>query len=220
MGTDDLHHKSRRRTQTGDYSRKSRGTKEKRETFLIVCEGKQTEPNYFRSFPIKSEVVHLDIRGEGKNTISLVQEAVKLKNAAIKQGKPYVQVWCVFDKDSFSNEQFNNAIKLCKDVSIDYAYSNEAFELWYLLHFNYIDTALSREQYKDMLSERLGKTYRKEDPNIYALLQQKGREDQAIQRAKKLEKHHISINGKLDPCNQNPSTNVFKLVEILNKFVQ
>ena len=52
--------------------------------FLIVCEGTDTEPNYFRSF-IKdrwSEVktVGSVIKGCGRGTCQLVAEAVKMRD--------------------------------------------------------------------------------------------------------------------------------------------
>lgn len=219
MGTDDIHHKNKR-DRTGSYGRPSGNRRDKRETFLIVCEGKKTEPNYFQSFPVKSDVINLDVRGEGKNTISLVREAVRLKEEAIDRKQPYVQVWCVFDKDSFSDEQFNQAIQLCEEKQIHYAYTNEAFELWYLLHFDYLDTAFSRDQYKVKLSERIGQEYLKEDPNMYSLLQKLGNEKLAIRWAKDLRRYHFYRDGKHDPCNQNPSTTVYELVEILYQYVE
>lgn len=150
--------------------------------------------------------------------LSLVQEAVRLQEEAIDRKQPYVQVWCVFDKDSFTNEQFNQAIQLCNTKRIRYAYTNEAFELWYLLHFDYLDTGLSRDQYKNKLTNRIGQEYRKEDPLIYSLLQKLGNEKLAIRWAKDLRRYHFKRDGKHDPCNQNPSTTVHELVEILYEY--
>ncbi|MDF5732679.1 MAG: RloB family protein, partial [Rhizonema sp. PD38] len=104
------------------------------ERFLIVCEGEKTEPNYFKSFRVPGKVV-IDIRGLGNNTIGLVEEVVIIKNDA-----EYDQVWCVFDRDSFPRKDFNAALALATRENIQVAYSNEAFELWYLLHFHYYDT--------------------------------------------------------------------------------
>jgi RloB-like protein len=72
-------------------------------TILIVCEGKNTEPSYFRQFRLASATVKA--LGLGFNTVSLVESAIDIAN----KGK-YDQVWCVFDKDDFSFENFNNAI--------------------------------------------------------------------------------------------------------------
>ena len=178
--------------------------------FLIVCEGERTEPNYFREFPDNPEVYdHIDIHGTGYNTVSLVNEAIRLKEEARNRREPYIEVWCVFDKDDFSDEQFRNAIKLAGKNKIKCAYSIEAFELWYLLHFHFYVTALSREQYKAKLAELMKKPYRKNDEEMYKVLEKQ--QGTAIQNARKL----YMIQYKKPLAEQNPITTVFKLVERL-----
>jgi len=177
---------------------------------LIVCEGEKTEPNYFKKFPTNPEVYDPpDIRGTGYNTVSLIKEAIRIKNEAIEKKEPYIEVWCVFDKDDFPIESFEKAINLAKENKIECAYSIEAFELWYLLHFNYIVSALSRKQYTEKLSELLKRPYKKNDKEIYALL--KDKQSRAIQNARKLFYQQNSLPLK----DQNPVTTVFKLVERL-----
>ena len=124
MGHDKLFHKRKALTRLEK-------TRELRR-ILIVCEGEKTEPNYFRKFPDNPEVYdRIDIHGTGYNTISLVNEAIKLKEEARNRREPYIEVWCVFDKDDFSDEQFRNAIILAEKNKIECAYSIEAFELWF-----------------------------------------------------------------------------------------
>ena len=178
--------------------------------FLIVCEGEKTEPNYFRKFPENPEVYdRIDIYGTGYNTISLVNEAIRLKLEAHKRKEPYIEVWCVFDRDDFPIDQFKSAIILAGKNQIKCAYSIEAFEIWYMLHFNFYDTALSRNQYKEKLSELLGKTYLKNDEGMYQLL--KKRKNIAMLNARKL--YFLQHNRTF--AEQNPITTVFKLVERL-----
>jgi len=178
--------------------------------FLIVCEGEKTEPNYFRKFPKNPEVYDsIDIRGTGYNTVSLINEAIRLKVEAQKRREPYIEVWCVFDKDDFPIEQFKNATILAEKNQIKCAYSIEAFELWYMLHFNFYDSALSRNQYKEKLTELLGKTYQKNDGGMYQLLQK--RQNTAIKNARKLYLHQY----EQPLASQNPITTVFWLVERL-----
>ncbi len=131
--------------------------------FLIVCEGKKTEPNYFKSFKEKLRVsAEIKIEGLGDNTLSLVERTCELK-----QQDDYTDVWVVFDRDSFPAERFNEAIALARRRDIRVAYSNEAFELWYWLHFDYQDTAVSRADYEAKLTKRLGFSYKKNDPGMY-----------------------------------------------------
>ena len=178
---------------------------------LIVCEGEKTEPNYFRKFQANPEVHDsIDVRGTGYNTVSLINEAIRIKNEAIQKKEPYIEVWCVFDKDDFPIESFENAKKLAAKNQIKCAYSIESFELWYLLHFDLCEAALSRKQYIDKLSVLLKKPYKKNDDGMYSILRKK--QSRAIQNARKLFFRQCSSPLK----DQNPVTTVFELVEKLN----
>ena len=203
MGGDDLFKK--RKT---DLTRRQNTRKLRR--ILIVCEGEKTEPNYFRKFPANPEVYDsLVIQGTGYNTVSLIDEAIRMKKFALQKKEPYIETWCVFDKDDFPIASFENAIKRAKKNQIKCAYSIEAFEIWYMLHFHYYDSALSREQYKEKLSELLEKPYLKNDEEMFSLL--KNRQSSAIQNAQKL--YHKQCSRPMKK--QNPVTTVFRLVERL-----
>lgn len=142
---------------SGSLKRKT-NIREQKETLLIVCEGEETEPNYFRSFRVTTARV-MPI-GTGYNTITVVDEAIRLKNGA---NPAYDQVWAVFDKDSFPAHNFNTAIQRAHANGIHVAYSNEAFEMWYILHFNLVNASLSRTQYQGILRGYLGAAYQKND---------------------------------------------------------
>jgi hypothetical protein len=133
-----------------------------RTRILIVCEGMKTEPNYFKSFRVNAQI---EIEEAAGNTISLIRKAQE-----VAEGGDFDQIWCVFDRDSFPNGNFNNAIHAATASGFRAAYTNEAFELWYLLHFNYHISALSRHQYSKILSNNLGKNYQKNDTSMYELL--------------------------------------------------
>lgn len=178
--------------------------------FLIVCEGSQTEPNYFKRFPVNASVVEISVVGLGDNTLSLVQ-----RTCALMDEDDYDQVWCVFDRDSFPAAHFNEALALADRSGIRVAYSNEAFELWYLLHFHYHDTATSRHQYGNMLTERLGTEYRKNDPEMYYRLEEQ--QINAIHNAQTLLQ---SYGASHRPERDNPSTTVHILVYELRKYMR
>ena len=98
------------------------------------------------------------------------------------------------------------------------AWTNEAFELWYYLHFEYLDTGISRSAYIEKLEgtfrNRMGDEtfkYRKGNPDIYSLLQQYGREDLAKRFAQQLRALYTGI----DYATHKPCTMVDKLVEEL-----
>lgn len=98
------------------------------------------------------------------------------------------------------------------------AWTNEAFELWYYLHFEYLDTGISRSAYIEKLEEsfrnRMGDEtfkYRKGNPDIYSLLQQYGRENLAKRFAQQLR----ALYTGTDYATHKPCTMVDKLVEEL-----
>ena len=46
---------------------------------------------------------------------------------------------------------------LNKAPTVEAAWTNEAFELWYLLHFNFYNTGISRKQYQDLIETNFKK---------------------------------------------------------------
>lgn len=197
-------------------------TRNERKNYLIVCEGERTEPNYFTTIKKKlpKGLVEIDIEGAGANTLSLVDIAIRLKKEQAERAKksaiqrPYDHVWVVFDKDDFPNRNFNNAIFKARSNKIAVAYTNEAFELWYLLHFEFHNTAISRHQYYPILTRYLGREYAKNSEDMYDLLAEMGDETQAIKWASELLKRSDLHN----PAVSNPSTTVHRLVQELNKY--
>jgi hypothetical protein len=172
-----------------------------------VCEGEKTEPNYFRSF--RAPTVVIDIQGLGKNPSRLVKSAKEKNNQ-----EDYDQIWCVFDRDSVTQEDFNNAINNAKSQGFGVAYSNEAFELWYILHFEFLNTGITRSDYINKLTSLLGWTYQKNSEAIYEELFDK--QATAIKNAENLLKQYDPHN----PARDNPSTTVHLLVQELNKFIR
>jgi hypothetical protein len=191
--------------------RRPSGMRERRRV-LIVCEDEKSACYYFKSFkvdPKRAEVVPV---GTGMNTDSLVGEAIKLKGRAEKACQPYNEVWCVFDRDNFLLANYHRAFELARANGIKVAWANEAFEIWYLLHFNYHDTGISRDEYKAKLKPHLD--YEKSDKTIYS--QVKEFQATALKNARRLERHWNDMGEKF-PERQNPSTSVHKLVEFLNE---
>ena len=197
---------TRSRQHTQPLTRKV-AVREPRERFLIVCEGAKTEPNYFRSFRVTS--ADIQVFGAGMSTLSLVESCMKRRS---QSSEPYDQVWCVFDRDSNPADDFNAAIAKAESEQIRVAYSNEAFELWFLLHFDYCDSALSRQDYVRRLSEYLGRTYEKRAP-MYDILS--SQQALAIEHAKRL----LDLHSGTSPAQANPSTTVHLLVMQLQRFM-
>lgn len=186
------------------YGRRRFNTTNLYKRYLIVCEGTKTEPQYFRHF--KHPGVNIEIISAGKNTESLVDEAINWN----EKGE-YDQVWCVFDKDDFPDEQFENAIRRAKKSGFKVAYSNQSFELWYVLHFEYLHTPIERKCYIDKIEHHLGIKYEKNDPKMFSLLQSSL--PIAIVNADRL----LNEYPESHPGKDDPSTTVHKLVSELQK---
>ena len=193
----------------------------------IFTEGERTEPNYFRSkkkeiaAEIRRKNIKIEIKGRGYNTLSLVDfalEFIEREKIKIDDSKNTDECWVVFDKDNFK-QHFDNAINKAKTNNLKVAYSNECFEVWYLLHFSFFQSAISRNFYKQKLTDNLREStnnkkieYRKNSENIYSII--KNKEKDAIRNAKKL---LDSYKNEKSFLKKNPSTTVYLLVENLNR---
>lgn len=192
-------------------------------TILIVCEGKNTEPSYFSQFKLATATIKPV--GEGNNTLSLVNSAIELS-----QKGNYEQIWCVFDKDDFSNNNFNNAILIAESNNFGVAYSNQAFEYWLILHFDdHQGGSMDRKDYNSKINKLLkpfnlnynGDKSKIITEEIFELLDGydenigKERKILAIERAKRNYDQFDNNN----PSNAESSTTVFRIVEELLKYL-
>jgi len=197
-----------------------KGSLDTRPNILIVCEGQNTEPGYFKMFRLASAKV--EVVGTGYNTLSLVKRAIVLKNK-----HNYTQVWCVFDKDEHHN--FNNAINKAKANGIKVAYSNQAFEYWFILHFDdHQGGQMHRSLYHKKINTILapfkltyaGKRGKIVSNDFYDLMMSadrkyhKKRVHLAIERAKR----NYNKLDHTNPATEESSTTVFMLVEELLKY--
>jgi hypothetical protein len=198
---------------------RTKATRSELAYFLIVTEGAKTEPNYFESIRAtlpRNTLKHIEVKGVGDNTYRVVEQANAFREEDLRY---FSEVWAVFDRDSFPADHFNRAIGRAKTLNIKTAWSNEAFELWYLLHFQFVQNAMNLEQYRPFLeremSLKMGKpfVYEKNRADMYDLLQTFGDEEKAIERAKKLVTLYQDSTNYAD---QNPCTQMHILIMALN----
>ncbi len=196
-------------------------TRSKNKRFLIVCEG-QTEALYFQAFPVLTAEVRAIPQGVSKT--ALIECTKSYLNDEI-----YEEIWCVFDMDYDPNiqgqsEDFNRAIIMGHESGFKCAYSNDAFELWFVLHYEFTSQEQPRHFYFEKLShywsisyERDGKKW-KFAKQIFNLLEtdSNASQENAEHFAEKLfrEQQHKTFHL------QNPVTTVFKLVRLLNKHLR
>ena len=209
-----------------NISRKDR-LKSKRQApanYLIVCEGKKTEPNYFNGIKRKINekygnkvdvlIPNIDVKGTGMNTTSLVKYTQKTVNHA---NKVYGQVWVVFDKDDYNDEQFNSAIDNC---NYNVAWSNPNFELWLLAHFKKVSRYVSKDDVLQELSKEFQKNelgdYAKNDIDIFDKVASEGKLHTAIKNCEYMEE----LNKDGQASQRNPMTRVYKIVDGLKEYLE
>nr|WP_309760188.1 RloB family protein [Flavobacterium sp.] len=195
-------------------------TREVKKTILIICEG-QTEKLYFESFPVLTLTVEaIDLKGESK--LKLIESTIEIVKNSIKI---YDEVWCVFDMDFKRGEKefadFDNAITKGKKCGYKIAYSNDAFELWFYLHYQYNDNKNHRSFYYSFLSKEWNINYEKDGKkynfckSVYDKLNNddKASQEKAIERAETI--YQAQVDKKYHE--QNPITLVSELVKFLNQ---
>lgn len=194
------------------------------EYHLIVTEGTETEPPYFNAMGaiINSNYpdrINIKVEGKGDNTLSLYNKA---KNLAASSANVYRHVWVVYDTDDFPTTHIDETAHLCEvDSNAETTYhaiwSNQCVELWFLLHFSFLQSDLHRNEYWPKLTEILKSLgegeYRKNRDDMYRILYPYM--DSAIANAKKLEK----INEGKAPSKSAPGTMIHTLVEKLKPYL-
>lgn len=227
-------------------SSRKRGIRKVNPTIVIVCEGKETEVDYFNGFNsryTRVDVIVPDKNSRGKNKAkatdpeSLVEKAIYYKeNKYDIDEKDGDRVWCVFDVDiNYNNnnavkskiDEIEKAKKISDKKKIKLGISNPCFELWYLLHYEYTTATLRNY---DAVKQKLDKyidNYEKNE-SIYDELKEQVYD--AIERGKRLKKYHEDLGKKLpnvekdnykatakDLVESNPYSNVGELVEYMEE---
>jgi len=190
--------------------------------FYICCNGEIAEPKYFKEYKdfLKSRTIVVEYKKfKQLAPWKLIKKAIYKKEILEKKGKfckkDNDQCWCVFDVDEFWNQnskKFKIAVQLAKNNNIHLAWSNECFELWYLLHFQTLNTKIPRSDYHTKLKKHFKKAKLKpyiKNCSVFSKIENK--QVTAIKNAKQIYKNN--------DVQKNPSTSIFKLVEEINKYL-
>jgi hypothetical protein len=183
----------------------------------IVCEGKNTEPEYFlqcadyygngmvRVQPIPASGVPLTIVVTAKKLKeSLVAD--KLKKKEKNSFDSCFRVWAVFDRDE--HPEVERALAMARESGIDLGFSNPCFELWPLLHLVDYGSQDGRHDLQKRLSDEMPDYDHEKAAKIdFDLIKENFTE--AINRSNALQASRAAENC----VNGCPSTNVGQLVE-------
>lgn len=198
--------------------------------YYIFCEGIQTEPLYFKGFEkaiknnsIYKNSIHIETIGVGKETLRIINEAEKYVE---KNNIRNSEIWCVYDKDSFPEDDFNAVSHRAEalnntqgDVKYHVAWSNQCIEYWFILHFAKYDSDNDRKYYREFLHKKffeLGwERYEKKNEELFNILTNQGNPKAAIKRA---EERLTECKG-LPDSKSAPATKVHLLVKELARFL-
>lgn len=188
-----------------------------RNKFYILTNGEQTEKNYFELLKAKHSIYAVKVEFVNADPLGLVEYA-------IRNFKDANQVWCVFDVDnSHKDNRFVPALKKAEDNGIKIAYSNMAFEVWLISHFERCEKELQTKDYPSILNTYLkskGVTYSKNDKELLKkyfvpLCKDAVHNAKVVYQTRVKNFREVCPKDRLPIWNWNSSTDVFKLVEAL-----
>jgi RloB-like protein len=148
-----------------------------------------------------------EFHGEPAQLVERAEGAKKgqLREARQGGGRPYDEIWCVFDDDRRPN--LTEAIRRAAQGGINIAVSSPCIELWFILHYQ-DQTAHIEPKQAQALSKQLLKCSKTVTEQAFEALA--NRYDDAVKRAQYLDRKH---EGDGSPPHTNPSSEVWKLVE-------
>ncbi len=179
--------------------------------FLLFVEGARTETDYFKHwYRLHRERVIVAIDDFHGGPAQLVDRAIAAKKEQLYEarhgrGRPYDEIWCVFDVDEHPNR--HDAIERAARGGINVAVSNPCLELWFILHYEdqtaYIDRKAAQRRAEELLHCSKVLT----DQALDALT---SRYDDAVTRAVRLDEKHRKDGSS---PRSNPSSDAWRLVD-------
>lgn len=198
----------------------------KREAYdmvLIVCEGAETEPRYFKSLIQHEKLSSVNIKvisGERSSPSFVVNTAIKEKEKQ-KTYVPFTKVYCVIDGDV--PHHLNEVKNLARNNDIEMIISYPCVEYWYLCHFKFSRSPIEQtgnrsagdnceyllnieweKEFKEKYEKNLDDVYKQLEPRL----------EIAIKNAK------TALKQAQQEQAFNPSTQVHELVEYLRNIRQ
>jgi RloB-like protein len=191
-----------------------------RRTFLILCEGERTEPEYLQALklhPSVRDVAAVDLRVQNRKGKSdprtLVAIMAAARRKAIDEEAEIDEFWCVFDVEWPRNHPgLNDAVEQARQHCIEVAVSNPCFELWLILHFQDCSAWLTSHQATRIRSRLDGAGDKGLETAKYMQLV-----FAATRRAALLDERHRRDDTHF-PAN-NPSSGMHRLVEAIRRSV-
>lgn len=199
------------------------------DAFLIVTEGKVTEPCYFEALraDLQLPAVRVVVEpGDASHAEHVIETAKRLSNQHAERAKRgqlanneplyYDQVWAVIDSDvSERHKRWSDVVQLAVARGVKLASSTPCFEFWLLLHLReptgpLLDCSAAKAENKKILG---GLETDNEEQLNAALPKFMKHWPDAVRRAAIVRKKHAEAST---PKPANPSTEVDRLARALN----
>ena len=135
---------------------------EPKRRFVLFCEGRNTEPAYFKAIRsvYRNALISVETHGGAGVPRTIAEKAAEEAGKNRRRKKDSFekddQVWAVFDRDE--HPRFDEAVRLCEASGVRVARSNPCFELWLILHERDYDRPQNRRDMQRKL-ERLRPEY-------------------------------------------------------------
>lgn len=113
------------------------GERRYRKLFVIVAEGKKTEPQYFALLNRQSIVKVECLSGKNSSPSHVLKKMEDfIKRESLKKSDKNWEAWIVIDKDQWTDVQLTKLYEWSQcSTNYGLAVSNPKFEYWLLLHF-------------------------------------------------------------------------------------
>ncbi len=154
---------------------------------LVVCEGAETEPNYFdglkRDDAVKRKFSVNIKGGNGGSVEAILNRAIDLRENSPKK---FDEVWVIADIErGLDRESLERAIRRADEEGVYLCLSNPCFEVWVLAHFTQKTRAFNDcdAVVKEVGRRKHWRGYDKGDEAIYRKL--KDKTERAISNAEK-----------------------------------
>jgi hypothetical protein len=196
---------------------RDRVIRQRRALMLLATEGdNKTEELYFSKFKStqKKYAIHF-VPGNFTDPKSMVESirryAKKMDFGKADDGD---RAFCILDLD-VDNDRATTIRDILQDPPVkglDFTISNPCFEVWYFCHFEYSTKIFMNSDAVIKQLKKVLPSYSK-GQSIYAQIE--NQTTNAIANARKLDDYHVSLGRRRCDTAANPTTEAYKVVELL-----
>ena len=135
--------------------KRAKPAREQLKRYYLLCEGKNTEPEYFQNLVDHFQAANIAIfivpAAGAPQTIAGKADGIRNnrnKKTSFEEGD---EIWAIFDRDTHEHYEASRAV--CGQKGINVAYSDPCFELWLILHHHAIHAPGTHHQIQKKFEE-------------------------------------------------------------------